>query len=351
MNGFIFPPNTFFDQSHGATIEDLPDGRLMAAWFAGTKEAHPDTAIWYSVFDGTWSDPKVLVKAREEAHWNPVLFNSRNGFIHLFFKIGERPESWRTYHMFSNGGVHWSSPKLLVRGAKALDGRGPVRSKPIILPDGAWLAPASKEEVFPKTLMNIFSSTSDVIWDAFTDRSEDNGKTWIRSPNVPLDRESLGKYGGVIQPTLWNKADGSVGMFLRSTYGYVFESESKDGGRTWEKAWQTILPNNNSGIDVVKLTSGTLVMAMNPVKGNWASRSPISLVLSKDDGKTWGGIADIEGGIGSFSYPILLETQYGVDIVYTWNRLSIRHFQFSITGTGDSSSPWILKQYKKESHD
>lgn len=344
MSGFIFKPNEFFPQCHGATIERLPDGRLMAAWFAGTKESHPDTAIWGSILnDEKWSIPKVIVDAREEAHWNPVLFNPGNGLVYLFFKIGEKPENWRTYFMLSNDGKKWSNPKLLVRGKMAEDGRGPVRSKPIILPDGAWLAPASKEFVFPRTIAQTYGLfPPNVIWDAFTDRSEDNGKTWFRSPHVPLDRETLGKYGGVIQPTLWNKTDGSVGMFLRSTYGYIFESESKDGGKTWAKAWQTVLPNNNSGIDILKLSSGLLVMAMNPVKGNWASRTPLSIISSKDDGKTWPGITHIETLKGSFSYPALVETKYGFDLVYTWNRLSIAHIQISVKDSG--FSPFTLEK-------
>lgn len=348
MNHFIFEPTKFFPQCHAATIEELPDGRMMSAWFAGTREANPDTAIWGSIFNGErWSVPRKIVDARDEAHWNPVLFNSKDGLVHLFFKIGEKPENWRTYHMLSNDGKHWSNPKLLVRGKSAADGRGPVRSKPIILPDGAWLAPASKEVVLSRTLAQVFSyERPDVVWDAFTDRSEDKGSTWHRSANIPLDRDTLGKYGGVIQPTLWNKSNGSVGMFLRTTYGYVFESESEDGGRTWAQAKQTVLPNNNSGIDVLKLSSGLLVMAMNPVKGNWASRSPLSIVLSADDGKTWPGIAHIETNAGSFSYPALVETKYGFDLVYTWNRLSIAYAPIAIKETGNISSPWELRQYK-----
>ena len=343
MSGFIFEPKLYFPQCHGATIERLPCGSLMAAWFAGTKEANPDTAIWGAIFDGEkWSIPKKIVDARDEAHWNPVLFNPGDGLVHLFFKIGEKPENWRTYHMLSNDGKHWSNPKLLVRGKMAADGRGPVRSKPIILKDGAWLAPASKEVVLTKTFGKLWGySPPDVIWDAFTDRSEDNGSTWFKSPFVPLDRTSLGKYGGVIQPTLWNKSDGSVGMFLRTTYGYIFESESKDGGLTWTQAKQTVLPNNNSGIDVLKLSSGILVMAMNPVKGNWASRTPLSIVLSEDDGKTWPKITHIETNPGSFAYPALVETKYGFDLVYTWNRVSIAHVQISIKDT--SISPFKIE--------
>jgi len=344
MKGFIFEPKVFFPQCHGATIEKMPDGRLMAAWFAGTKEAHYDTSIWFSIFDkDEWSIPEVLVKVRKEAHWNPVLFNSKDGLFHLFFKIGERPDNWRTYHMFSNDGLKWNKPKLLVRGKLAADGRGPVRSKPIILPDGNWLAPASKEVTVPS---DFFWLRPNVIWDAFTDRSEDKGSTWERSLYVPLDRDVLGKYGGVIQPTLWNKSDGSVGMLLRSTFGYIFESSSSDGGISWEKAKKTAMPNNNSGIDVLKLSSGLLVLAMNPVRGNWAARSPLSIVLSNDDGKTWPGMANIEVGAGSFSYPILVETEYGFDIVYTWNRLSIVHKRIEIANTGNPEKPWKLSEYR-----
>jgi hypothetical protein len=66
-------------------------------------------------------------------------------------------------------------------------------------------------------------------------------------------------------------------------------SDSEDGGKTWCCAYETGLPNNNSGIDLVKLPSGGLVLAWNPV-GNLPNyykgpRTPLELSYSDDNGE------------------------------------------------------------------
>ena len=67
----------------------------------------------------------------------------------------------------------------------------------------------------------------------------------------------------------------------------IYRSDSKDGGNTWTEAYATELPNNNSGIDMIRSEDGKLFLVYNPVGVNWGDRTPISLAVSKDDGKTW----------------------------------------------------------------
>jgi len=56
--GDIFVPGSAFAQCHASTVAALPGNRLIAAWFGGTAEKNPDTAIWVSRFDGAaWSAP------------------------------------------------------------------------------------------------------------------------------------------------------------------------------------------------------------------------------------------------------------------------------------------------------
>src|SRR5699024_2043312 len=95
-------------------------------------------------------------------------------------------------------------------------------------------------------------------WDAFVDISYDKGKTWVKSETVPIEHYEGDK--GIIQPTLWESEPSHVHMLLRSSRSSIYRSDSKDGGKTWSPAYATSLPNNNSGIDVVKLEDGTLVL-------------------------------------------------------------------------------------------
>src|SRR5687768_10014468 len=46
-----------FPQCHASTIEWTGEN-LVAAWFGGTREKHPDVGIWFSRHDGKrWSAP------------------------------------------------------------------------------------------------------------------------------------------------------------------------------------------------------------------------------------------------------------------------------------------------------
>lgn len=307
---FIFGDDRPFPQCHASTVLRLDNGTFLVAWFGGTYEKHDDVGIWLSKgVPGNWSAPREVAKIREDAHWNPVLFADPSGTITLFFKVGKTIDFWETWYQVSDDqGETWSEAKELVPGDKG--GRGPVRNKPIILSDGTWLAPASNE--------------LNKVWNAFVDRSEDGGKTWTEMEFVKLERDA--DFGeGVIQPALWESEPGKVHMLLRSSAGVICRSDSEDYGKTWSAVYKTDMPNPNSGIDVAKLADNTLVLIFNPDDKNWGSRSPISLAVSKDNGKSWDPIIELDRGHedDEFSYPSVIAWDDSVAVTYTWNRQRI----------------------------
>jgi predicted neuraminidase len=306
-SGYIFEDGQPFSQCHASTVLHTRNGNFLVAWFGGTHEKHDDVGIWLSKGKpGNWSAPVEVAKIREDAHWNPVLFRANDGTIVLYFKVGKTIDHWETwFKLSSDEGETWTEAKELVQGDKG--GRGPVRNKPIVLSDGTWLAPSSNEK--------------QGVWNAFVDRSEDQGKTWLASGFVAVNRDSISEEG-VIQPALWESSQGNVHMLLRSSAGVICRSDSKDFGKTWSPVYKTDLPNPNSGIDLTKLDDGTLVLAYNPDSKNWGSRSPISLAVSNDNGKTWPTSIDIESGIpdDEFSYPSIIHVGDTVALTYTWKR-------------------------------
>lgn len=321
-----------FESCHASTLTLLPGGDVLAAWFAGTKEGHPDVDIWLSRRSGgQWSKPKIIAGEEGIPHWNPVLFTTNNGDVFLFYKKGHKIPSWFTMVMQSNdNGSTWSEPKELVPGD--VGGRGPVRNKPIVRTDGAWLAPASVEDDY---------------WDAFVDISADGGGSWTMSRYVPIRHDSPRQQSlpptdipvtesslrgkGIIQPTLWESAPGNIHMLLRSTEGWIFRSDSVDGGMTWSPAYPTELPNNNSGIDVAQLNDGTLALVYNPVQGNWAARSPLVIRLSRDNGASWTDEFILEKDEGEYSYPaIVAGDRNDIRITYTWNRKNIVYWHLFV---------------------
>lgn len=308
---FVFEDDRPFAQCHASTIVEAGDGSLLCAWFGGTEESDPDVAIWMSRFnDGAWSAPARAAKVKHEAHWNPVLFRDPERGLFLFFKVGVKVPVWQQYWMKSaDNGQTWTDPVELVPGD--IGGRGPVRSKPIILSTGEWLAP---------------SSTEMGRWKPFVDFSDDGGKTWRRSGDFEIDRNVV-RGSGAIQPTLWESEPGKVHALMRTAAGFVARADSNDGGKTWTPLYKTNLPNNNSGIDVVKLDDGRLLLMYNPVGKNWGARTPLTLAVSSDNGQNWKMIAHLETEPGEYSYPAIVRTSKGVAISYTWRRQRVRTWQ------------------------
>jgi predicted neuraminidase len=299
--------NSDFISCHASTLVQTADGGILCAWFAGSREGADDTAIWYAKRNqDTWSSPEMISSINHIPHWNPVLFKTNNDEILLFYKVGYKISTWSTVVVSSSdNGLSWTKPSELVKSDKG--GRGPVKNKPIRLSNGAVLAPASIENGH---------------WDAFVDISEDDGKTWEKSEMVFLDHLTL-KDKGVIQPTLWESEPGCVHMLLRSTEGFIYRSDSTNYGRNWCEAYATLLPNNNSGIDLEKLYDGSIVLISNPVGINKGERTPLEICRSYDNGKSWIEHKNIESGKGEFSYPAIISKDKKLFISYTWKRKRI----------------------------
>ncbi|MGK2888378.1 MAG: exo-alpha-sialidase [Candidatus Malihini olakiniferum] len=65
----------------------------------------------------------------------------------------------------------------------------------------------------------------------------------------------------------------------------MYCSDLEDYGRHWSSAYPATLPNNNSGIDVVRRADGSLVLVFNPITGNWNRRYSLSVDVSRDNGE------------------------------------------------------------------
>lgn len=292
---YIFEDDRPFRSCHASSLAHLSNHEVLVAWFGGTEEGHADVDIWCSRRKkGKWEQPYKICAEEGLPHWNPVLFKGDNEVLYLYYKVG---------HTISNDeGLTWSDPRELVEGD--IGGRGPVRNKPIILQNGTWLAPASIEKR---------------NWDVFIDISKDQGKTWIKSSLISVDH-SLFQGEGLIQPTLWESEPGEVHMLIRSSEGSIYRSDSVDNGESWSEAYPTALPNNNSGIDLVKLENGVLALIYNPVAENWGPRTPLVISYSHDNGASWEDEIVLETAEGEYSYPAIVSKDNQIYVSYTWKR-------------------------------
>lgn len=313
--------------AHASTVLPLPDGSVIAAWFGGTKEGKGDVDIWYARRDENgWCEPQKVSYAARIPHWNPVLFLRKNGEICLFFKVGKNIPPWRTFVSVStDNGKTFGKPYELVAGDRS-GGRGPVKNKCIRLSDGRILAPLS---------------TENRGWNCFVDISFDDGVTWRKSPKVRTEREapilnSLNNYTTnkipMIQPTLWESENGKVHMLTRTPVGRIYRSDSDDYGESWCEAYATDLPNNNSGIDLVKTPDGSLYLLSNPVEENWGERSPLTLQKSVDNGATWETVLTLEEEKkdSEFAYPAIEYLDGCLHVTYTYERLNVAYWKIEL---------------------
>jgi predicted neuraminidase len=316
---YIFEEDREFQSAHASTLVNLENGDILAAWFGGSWEGNPDVAIWMArrTIQG-WQKPFVVSATWASPLWNPILFRHPSGRVLLFYKEGKTIPQWRTVIKYSDdGGKTFSDPRQLVSGQAA--DRGPSRNKVILLSNGSIAAPGSTE---PEGIE---------LWDCFVDISRDGGETWELGPFIPIRRldkrvshpvydKRLCFGRGLIQPTLWESQPGYIHALMRSTSAAIFRSDSSDGGKTWCCAYNTGLPNNNSGIDLVKLPSGDLVLAYNPVPWDWGPRTPLILSCSDDNGETWKQIFTLEDTQGEYSYPAIICDGKDILLTYTWHR-------------------------------
>ena len=300
---------------HASTIVRTPSG-FTAAWFGGTREKNSDVGIYaaYGDADG-FSEPVRVSREEGIAHWNPVLWRRTYGELLLYYKAGTDTADWVTYVTRSaDDGRNWSVPRPLVPGDTS-GGRGPVKNKPLRLSDGTVIAPASSEQG---------------AWKAFFDRSEDDGLTFTRTGFIETPCVN-GKPVGLIQPTLWESEPGHVHALMRSDAGALYRTDSADGGRTWCTAYATPLANNNSGVDLARLSDGSLLLACNPVRGNWAARTPLVLLRSRNNGASWKPYRVLEDVQGEFSYPAVIAAGEGKAAVsYTWDRRKVAFCEITL---------------------
>lgn len=221
----------------------------------------------------------------------------------LFYKVGPSPSTWwGELKTSSDGGKTWSAAQKLPVGIF-----GPIKNKPVQLPNGDILCPTSNE-----------TDEKPSKWAIYFERTSDLGKTWKRTELL-----HDGLTVSAIQPSILFLGGDKLEAVGRTRQGKVFRITSDDAGQTWGQIALTDLPNPNSGTDAVTLKDGRHLLVYNHTpKG----RSPLNLALS-DDGVNWKGVLVLEDEPKKeFSYPAIIQSSDGlVHITYTWKRQKVKH--------------------------
>lgn len=300
-------PNRY-PYNHVASIAEAPNGDLLVVWGAGSRELGEDTVIVMSrrrAAESTWSLPVVVADRPGHADANPVLFVDDRGEIRLYyvemfgdtFCLGQVK-----LRVSRDNGQTWTEPDNALDAICVM-----VRNKPIVTRRGRWILPAYIQGVYAAQ-----------FW-----LSDDQGESW--QSTAPILRYP----STTLQPAVVELDDETLFSLMRRSGegGFTWEGYSRDGGVTWTVRPRQDLPNPDSGLDLIRLATGELLVAYNDSP---ASRTSLAVAVSRDRGVTWSAPKSLEAGNGEFSYPCVIQTDDGIiHVVYTHERTAIAYAEFS----------------------
>ena len=308
---FIYLQNEVsFPSCHASTIVETSEG-MVAAWFGGTYEKHPDVGIWLSRnIEGKWTKPIEVAngiqhKGLRYPTWNPVLFNYGDELF-LYYKIGPTPQDWwGAFMISSDNGQTWSRSIRLPEEIL-----GPIKNKPELLSNEDLICPTSSEHDG---------------WRVYMEFTSDRGKTWERTKPLNDGVEIV-----AIQPSILKHPNGRLQILCRSINKKILSAWSDNNGRSWSNLEPIELPNPNSGIDAVTLKDGRHILVYNHIKPDveWGNRNILNVAVS-NNGLNWNAVLileDDEDPQSEYSYPAVIQAEDGmIHITYTWNRELIKY--------------------------
>ena len=341
IEAFI-PPSG--QSNHASNMVELPNGDLLCVWFAASHEGAGNISIVMSrlAHDASkWTPPVPVSNDPSRSEQNPLLFLTPDEKLWLLYTAQKTrecsPEEWKQKVASGEAeGDYCMQWTALIRRRVSEDGGrtwGPVetlfddsgsfcRQPMLVMSNGDWLFPMyyslpGQRHGDDHSIMKI---------------SGDRGKTWTEFP-VPESR-------GRVHASVLELSNGRLVAFFRSRAAdRIYVSRSEDYGRAWTAPERTVLPNNNSSIQALKLASGNLAIIFNNISVNdddpdatiWPSmRYPVTVAISEDEGHTWPYMRHIDtsdnfcGEKNSHlnrrcAYPSLMQTKDGaIHIAYSY---------------------------------
>lgn len=349
---------------HAASMVELPDGRLRAFWFAGSREGAVDVAIHSAVFDpvsGVWSPERPVIQREQvEAALGRNIRKLGNAvpvrdgdLLRLYFVA------------VSMGG--WGGSRLAVAESADLGGSWQVTGTLVTSP---FLNISTLVKGAPVRFAD--GSLGLPVYHEFLGKF---GELLRLSPEQRvLEKQRIGHARESIQPVLFIQSPTEATALLRneseSRPGGLFESHTEDRGDHWSALAHSGLPNPGSAVGGVSLGPLHWLVGANH---NPHERDSLAVLESRDAGGDWqlvkllhdraphgnqpvsrerylrliaGELADFrqapprqavldraeankcrgEGCTFQFDYPYLLRAANGdIHLLYTWNKTLVGH--------------------------
>jgi predicted neuraminidase len=356
-------------QAHAPSLVELKDGRIRAFWYSGTREGAQDVEIDTAVFEpgtGHWVQEKA-VASRESTErsvrrfvqkvGNPIAGRAADGTLSLFYvsvSVGGWAGSSITVSRSLDEGETWGPARRLIT-SPFFNLSTLVRSGPFLYKDGTMGLPVYHE---------LLSKYGELL------RLDRMGAV--------IDEQRLSSGGQSLQPVVLVKNENEALALMRYSGAEpphrVMSAATQDAGQHWTPEAKSSLLNPDAGLSGVVLPDGRLLVALNNME---EGRTALSLVLSKDGGRSWRTVHPLEDESMArdhpddesylraveilartsdatlanpsqysqsikhnmcwddrchfeFSYPYLIQTERGkFHVVYDWNRTFIKHVEFN----------------------
>lgn len=314
----------FVRHSEGSAIE-LKDGSLLLCWQEfqkgqGDSDFFPNRLVTKTSKDGgrTWGDYRVLVEpsSGDVNVFSPNFVRLANGdILFVFMRYLSFSQAQNKYPPTS--AVAWISKDE----GKTFRPHGVLWKTSY----NSFASSAIKKTAGGRILLPLNRDLSNKgqadHWEGGLIYSDDGGTTWKESDNwIDLPMR------GIMETHVEELRDKRLLMIMRTQLGAVFQSDSSDGGKTWSKPQTTGLKSPESCPDLVKIPStGDLMLIWNnslydsKYYSHFGKRTPLTVAISRDDGRTWSHIKNIETDPNwAYSNPGCCFTSKGTVFINYW---------------------------------
>jgi len=282
-----------------ASLIELRDGSLLLMYGAHQKTGDWDRGEIRQTRsrDGgkTWSEPTTVFRDEKRSLFQVAFARLAKGDIGLTHtSLANGRDAFKVFRRSTDDGQTWSEP-LKISDASHDYTTGPwdklysLTSGRVIVLLHCNMQPNAKKQGGPLGVYTVYS--------------DDNGKTWTRSPNdnvLHVADNPTGKHEwGFWEPSLVEHAPGKLLMMARTAIGWLWESRSDDNGSTWTPPTKTSIPNPLAPPVLTRIpNTETLVLIHNPdvnLPESWhgGARRVLAFRTSTDAGRTWSKATDI----------------------------------------------------------
>ena len=319
----------------------LKDGRVLfvySHYVKGTGGDHDPAHLASRVSaDGgrSWSAADELVVANEGGMnvMSVSTLRLKDGSLALFYLRKDSEADCRPVMRVSKDeGKTWGEPRVVIPDADV--GYYVMNNcRALRLASGRIVLPVALHESRDGRLR---SEAMLMCW-----LSDDDGLTWRRSKDRFYTDDAAGRRVVTQEPGAVELRDGRVLLYARTDAGRQYFYYSSDGGDTWTKGEPGSLFGPLAPATVLRLGNGDLVAVWNDHEHHpeytkagpkWAKgvRAPLTLAISKDDGKTWPIRRTLESDMtGWYCYIAALELDGNLLLGYC-ARDNLRHSRLKL---------------------